>query len=173
MKRGLSGVATVLFTDIVDSTGIAAELGDARWRTLVERHHAVIRGNVKRFRGREMDTAGDGFFVAFDRPGDAIACAVASLGDVQVLGIDLRAGIHTGEVQSIDAKAGGITVAVGARIASLAHAAQVLITSTTRDLSIGAALDTVDRGEHELKGIAAAQRVFAIVSSDEAPAHVA
>ena len=119
-KRGLSVLVTVLFTDIVGSTEIAAELGDRRWRDLVRRHHAIVRRELKRFRGRELDTAGDGFFARFDRPADAIRCACAISDDVRELGIEIRAGLHLGEAEVLEHKVGGIAVNVGARVMGVA-----------------------------------------------------
>jgi class 3 adenylate cyclase len=120
MRRAKLGeVVTVLFTDIVGSTEVASELGDAGWAALAARHHAAVRADLKRFQGREMDTAGDGFFAAFSRPAEAIRCACAIADKVHELGIEIRAGIHVGEVEHVDGKVGGIAVNVGARIMSL------------------------------------------------------
>ena len=134
---GDRALATVLFTDIVDSTRKAAELGDRAWRDLVERHHALVRDLLARSRGTEMDTAGDGFFATFDGPARAVRCAMAAVEAVRPLGIEIRAGVHTGEVETIDAKAGGIAVIIGARIAGTAAASEVLVSSTVKELVAG------------------------------------
>jgi class 3 adenylate cyclase len=146
-------LATVLFTDIVGSTAKAAELGDAGWRALVQRHHVVVRGELARFRGEELDTAGDGFFAAFDGPGRAIECALAIREAVRSLGLEIRAGLHTGECERIDGKLGGIAVPTGARVAGLASAGEVLVSQTVKDLVAGSGLTFEDAGEHELKGV--------------------
>ena len=150
---GDRALATVLFTDIVDSTKKAAELGDRAWRDLVERHHAIVRDLLARSRGIEMDTAGDGFFATFDGPARAVRCALAAVEAVRPLGIEIRAGVHTGEVETIDGKAGGIAVIVGARISSSAAASEVLVSSTVKELVAGSGLAFADAGEHELKGV--------------------
>ncbi len=146
-------LATVMFTDIVGSTAKAAELGDRGWGDLVERHHGAVRALLGRFRGKEVDTAGDGFFATFDGPARAVRCAQAIGGAVQDIGLEVRAGVHTGEVETIAGKVGGIAVNVGARIAALARPSEVLVSSTVRDLVSGSGLTFEDRGEHELKGV--------------------
>jgi pimeloyl-ACP methyl ester carboxylesterase len=146
-------LATVLFTDIVGSTAKAAELGDRGWGNLVERHHGTVRALLGRFRGKEIDTAGDGFFATFDGPARAVRCAEAIGAAVQDLGLEVRAGVHTGEVETIADKVGGIAVNVGARIAALAGPSEVLVSSTVRDLVSGSGLIFEDAGEHELKGV--------------------
>ncbi len=146
-------LATVMFTDIVGSTATAADLGDKGWRDLVERHHGVVRALLGRFRGTEVDTAGDGFFATFDGPARAVRCAQAICGAVPDLGIEIRAGIHTGEVETIAGKVGGIAVNIGARIASLAGPSEVLVSHTVRGLVAGSGLTFEDVGEHDLKGI--------------------
>ncbi len=146
-------LATVLFTDIVDSTKRAAELGDRAWRELVERHHGIIRGLLARSRGTELDTAGDGFFATFDGPARAVRCALAAVEAVRRLGIEIRAGVHTGEVETIDGKAGGIAVVIGSRIAASAEASEVLVSSTVKDLTAGSGLVFSDAGERDLKGV--------------------
>jgi class 3 adenylate cyclase len=146
-------LATVMFTDIVGSTATAAELGDKGWRDLVERHHGVVRALLGRFRGTEVDTAGDGFFATFDGPARGVRCAQAITDAVSDLGIEVRAGVHTGEVETIAGKAGGIAVNVGARIAALAGPSEVLVSHTVQGLVSGAGLVFEDAGEHELKGI--------------------
>jgi pimeloyl-ACP methyl ester carboxylesterase len=146
-------LATVMFTDIVGSTARAAELGDRGWGDLVERHHGTVRALLGRFRGKEVDTAGDGFFATFDGPARAVRCAEAIGDAVQDLGLEVRAGVHTGEVETIAGKVGGIAVNVGARIASLAGPSEVLVSQTVRDLVSGSGLAFEDAGEHELKGV--------------------
>jgi pimeloyl-ACP methyl ester carboxylesterase len=153
-------LATVMFTDIVDSTRRASELGDRAWRELVERHHRIIRGLLARSRGTEMDTAGDGFFATFDGPARAVRCALAAVDAVRPLGIQIRAGVHTGEVETIDGKAGGIAVVIGARIAGSADASEVLASSTVKDLTAGSGLTFTDAGERGLKGVPDRWRVF-------------
>jgi class 3 adenylate cyclase len=158
-------LATVLFTDIVGSTAIASEGGDAAWRALVERHHHLVRGALARYRGNEMDTAGDGFFATFDGPARAVRCATAITRGVQELGIDIRAGIHTGEMQTIDGKAGGIAVTIGSRIMAKAGASEVLVSQTVKDLTAGSGLVFQDAGEHELKGVPDRWHLYRVVAS--------
>ncbi|MBA2383050.1 MAG: adenylate/guanylate cyclase domain-containing protein [Actinobacteria bacterium] len=155
-------LATVLFTDIVGSTELAAELGDRRWRELVERHHATVRTLLARYRGTEMDTAGDGFFAAFEGPARAVRCALAITDAVRPLGIEVRAGLHTGEVERVDAKVGGLAVSIGARVAALAASSEVLVSQTVRDLMVGSDLVFADRGSHELKGVPGTWRVYVV-----------
>jgi class 3 adenylate cyclase len=155
-------LATVLFTDIVGSTRRSAELGDGAWRELLGRHHALVRGELARFRGEELDTAGDGFFAAFDGPGRAIECASAIRDAVRSLGLEVRAGLHTGECERVDGKLGGIAVPTGARIASLAEPGEVLVSSTVKDLVAGSEIEFDDRGTHELKGVPGEWRLFAV-----------
>jgi class 3 adenylate cyclase len=156
-------LATILFTDIVDSTRRATELGDARWRDLLQRHHDTIRAQLVRFRGHELDTAGDGFFAKFDGPARAIRCATAAVDAVRSIGIDIRAGVHTGECEFIGDKLGGIAVHIGARVAGAAGANEVLVSSTVKDLVAGSGIQFGDRGEHQLKGVAGTWRLFAVV----------
>jgi class 3 adenylate cyclase len=155
-------LATVLFTDIVGSTERARELGDRRWRDLLERHNSVVRNELSRYRGREIDTAGDGFFASFDGPARAIRCALAIRGAAQELGLELRAGLHTGECELLGDKVAGIAVHTGARVAAHAGPGEVLVSSTVRDLVSGSGIAFDDRGEHELKGIGPRQ-VFAVL----------
>ena len=155
-------LATVLFTDIVDSTPRTVELGDSAWRALLERHNAVVRTRLSEFRGDELDTAGDGFFAAFDGPGRAIACARAILEDLHALGLDVRAGLHTGEFDRLEKKLTGLGVAVGARVAAHAGAGEVLVSSTVKDLVAGSGISFEDRGEHELKGVGT-WRLYSVV----------
>jgi class 3 adenylate cyclase len=155
-------LATVLFTDIVDSTAKAVELGDARWRELVQAHHELVRRQLLRHRGTEIDTAGDGFFASFDGPARAIRCACAISDGVRELGIEIRAGLHTGECERIDDKVGGIAVNIGARVASSAQAGEVLVSSTVKDLVAGSGIAFRERGVTELKGIPGEWRLFAV-----------
>jgi class 3 adenylate cyclase len=143
----------VLFTDLVGSTERAAQLGDRAWKSLVERHHATIRAMIGRYRGAEVDTAGDGFFATFDGPARAVRCAKAIVEAVQPLGVAVRTGVHTGEVELIDAKVGGIAVAIGARVAALAAPGEVLVSQTVKDLTVGSSHGYTDAGMHELKGV--------------------
>jgi pimeloyl-ACP methyl ester carboxylesterase len=156
-------LATVLFTDIVGSTAKALELGDRSWRELLERHHAIVRRELVRFRGREIDTAGDGFFAAFDGPARAIRCASAVVDGVRELGIDVRAGLHTGECEVVDGKVAGIAVHTGARVAANAQGGEVVVSSTVKDLVAGSGIDFQDRGVQELKGIPGEWRLFSVV----------
>jgi pimeloyl-ACP methyl ester carboxylesterase/class 3 adenylate cyclase len=158
-------LATVLFTDIVGSTAKALELGDRRWRELLERHHAIVRRELVRFRGREIDTAGDGFFAAFDGPARAIRCASAVVDGVRELGIDVRAGLHTGECEVVDGKVAGIAVHTGARVAANAQGGEVVVSSTVRDLVAGSGIDFEERGVQELKGIPGEWRLFSVVGA--------
>jgi class 3 adenylate cyclase len=162
-------LATVLFTDIVGSTEKAAELGDKGWRDLVEQHHGLVRALLGRFRGTEVDTAGDGFFATFDGPARGVRCAQAICEAVGDLGIEVRAGVHTGEVETIAGKAGGIAVNVGARIASLAGPSEVLVSHTVQGLVSGSGLVFEDAGEHELKGIPDRWRLYRVVGSSAGP----
>ena len=155
-------LATILFTDIVGSTAKAVELGDRGWREVLTQHHGLIRGELTRFRGRELDTAGDGFFASFDGPARAIRCASEIASSVKDLGIDIRAGLHTGECEVIDGKVGGIAVHIGARVASEAGAGEVLVSSTVKDLVAGAGIEFSERGTAELKGVPGEWRLFAV-----------
>ena len=156
-------LATVLFTDIVESANRAAELGDRGWRELVERHHAVVRAMLARYRGAEVDTAGDGFFATFDGPARAVKCAKAVIEAVRPLGIELRVGVHTGEVETIDGKAGGLAVVIGSRVGALAGASEVLVSQTVKDLVAGSGLVFEQAGEHELKGVPDRWRLYRVV----------
>jgi len=142
-----------MFTDIIGSTERTAEVGDARWRELIESHHARVRGQLARFRGREIDTAGDGFFASFDGPARGIRCARAIVDAVRPPGIEIRAGLHTGEVEQIGDKVGGLAVSIGARVAANAGPGEVVVSQTVRDLVAGSGLVFEDAGEHELKGV--------------------
>jgi class 3 adenylate cyclase len=146
-------LATVLFTDIVGSTAKAAALGDRRWRELLEQHHALVRHELDRFDGREVDTAGDGFLATFDGPARAVRCACAITEAVAELGLEVRAGLHTGECEVTDGKVRGIAVHIGARVASEAGAGEVLVSSTVKDLVAGSGLRFLERGPIALKGV--------------------
>jgi class 3 adenylate cyclase len=156
-------LATVMFTDIVGSTTKAAELGDRTWRDVVERHHATVRAMLGRYRGTEVDTAGDGFFATFDGPARAVRCARSIVDAIHPLGIDIRASVHTGEVETIDGKVGGIAVVIGARIGAFAGPAEVWASSTVKDLTAGSGIVFEDAGEHELKGVPDRWRLFQVV----------
>ncbi len=155
-------LATVMFTDIVGSTERAAELGDRRWRDLLESHHTLVRKELERFRGKEIDTAGDGFLATFDGPARAIRCACAISGAVKQLGIGIRAGLHTGECEVMGEKVGGIAVHIGARVAAHAGPGEVLVSSTVKDLVAGSGIQFEDRGAHALKGVPGKWRLFAV-----------
>jgi class 3 adenylate cyclase len=157
-------LATVLFTDIVGSTEHAAELGDRGWRDLLDAHDRTIRRQLERFRGREVDTAGDGFLATFDGPGRAIECGCAMRDAVRALGLDIRVGLHTGEIELRGDGVAGVAVHIGARVAQHAGAAEVLVSSTVKDLVAGSGIEFDDRGEHELKGVPGTWRLFAVVS---------
>ena len=146
-------LATVLFTDIVGSTELAARLGDRRWRALLEEHNAIVRSELERYRGRELDRAGDGFVALFDGPARAVRCALAVRDRVQRLGLSLRAGVHTGEVELLGAEVEGIAVHICARVAAAAAPDEVLVTSTVRDLVAGSGISFSDRGAHTLRGV--------------------
>jgi class 3 adenylate cyclase len=156
-------LSTVLFTDIVGSTERQAALGDRGWKQLVERHHATIRTALERWRGTDNDTAGDGFYATFDGPARAIRCALEVADHVHDLGIEIRAGVHTGECEIIDGKTGGLTVTIGARIAALAGGSQILISQTVKDLVAGSGLSFRDAGEHTLKGVPERWRLYEAV----------
>jgi pimeloyl-ACP methyl ester carboxylesterase len=158
-------LATILFTDIVRSTALAAEVGDRVWRDRVEAHNGVIRRELARFRGEEMDTAGDGFFAIFDGPARAIRCAQSIVSAVREVGVEVRAGVHTGECERLDHKVGGIAVATGARVAAAAAPGEVLVSSTVRELVAGSGLEFEERGTHELKGVPGEWRLYAAVGA--------
>lgn len=158
-------LATVLFTDIVDSTRRAADMGDRDWRALLDAHDAVVRSQLARFRGREVNTSGDGFLAMFDGPQRAMRCAMAIRDAVQALGIQVRAGLHTGECEVRGGDIGGIAVHIGARVSALAGPNDVLVSSTLRDLVIGSGIEFEDRGAHDLKGVPGEWRLFAVTSS--------
>jgi class 3 adenylate cyclase len=155
-------LATVLFTDIVGSTERAHQLGDRRWRDLLERHNELVRRDLERFRGHEVDTAGDGFFATFDGPARAIRCASSIVEDVRALGLDVRAGLHTGEVELAGDAVRGIAVHTGARVVSHAGAGEVLVSQTVKDLVAGSGIDFDDRGAHMLKGVPGEWHLYAV-----------
>ena len=168
---GDRALATVLFTDIVDSTRKAAELGDRAWRDLVERHHEIVRDLLARSRGTEMDTAGDGFFATFDGPARAVRCARGRGEAVRPLGIEIRAGVHTGEVErSTPEDVAGSPSIIGARVGAPAGASEVLVSSTVKELVAGSGLAFEDAGEHELKGVPDRWRLYRVV--DQASASI-
>jgi class 3 adenylate cyclase len=166
---GRSKLVTVMFTDIVSSTDIAGEMGDRRWRELIARHHRIVRSELRRFGGREIDTAGDGFFAAFDRPAEAVRCACSIVQAVRTLGIEVRAGVHVGEAEVMGKGLGGMAVHTGARIAALGGPGEVLVSGTLRDLVPGATFGFADRGVRQLKGVREAPRVLAVTEVDETP----
>jgi class 3 adenylate cyclase/streptogramin lyase len=171
MRPSSSGriLAAVLFTDMVNSTTVAEELGDRRWKALTAQHHRIVRRELKRFAGREIDTAGDGFFATFREPAAAIASACAASEAVHELGVEIRAGVHFGECEQLGKKLSGITVVVGARIMALGGACDVLVSGTAAELARGAGYGLTDRGTHELKGVGGEWKVFAVDSIDGVP----
>lgn len=154
-------LTTILFTDIVRSTERAAAMGDRGWRDLVERHHSLVRSELQRQRGQEVDTAGDGFFATFDSPSRAVTCAMAIRDGVQLLGLEIRAGVHVGECEMVAGKVGGIAVVAGSRVGGRAEANEVLVSQTVKDLVLGGAIRFADRGAHKLKGIPGEWRLYA------------
>jgi len=157
-------LATVMFTDIVGATERAVALGDRRWRDLLDSHHTVIREQLTRFRGREIDTAGDGFLAAFDGPARAVRCAGAIVREMRRLGLEIRAGLHTGECEILGDKLSGIAVHTGARVASLAGAGEVLVSGTVKDLVAGSGITFEDRGVQVLKGLPGEWHLYAVAS---------
>jgi class 3 adenylate cyclase len=157
-------LATVLFTDIVGSTERAVQLGDRRWARLLSGHNALVRSQLERFGGREVDTAGDGFFASFDTPGAAVRCARAIVEAVRLLGLEIRTGLHAGECQLVDGKIAGIAVHTGARLARHANAGEVLVSGTVRELVAGSGLRFECRGSASLKGLPEDVRVFALAA---------
>ena len=155
-------LATVLFTDIVGSTERQAAVGDRGWKALVERHHAAVREQLERFRGREQDTAGDGFFARFDGPAQAIRCAEEIVRAVRSLGIEIRVGVHTGECELVEEKCSGLSVSIGARVMAHAGPSEVLVSQTVKDLVAGSGLAFEDAGEHELKGVPERWRLYRV-----------
>lgn len=158
-------LTTVLFTDVVGSTERISELGDAGWRELVEQHHGLVRRTLARYRGVEIDTAGDGFYATFDGPARAIRCARTIQAEITDLGIAARAGVHTGECEIIDGKPGGLAVVVGSRISAAAEAGEVLVSATVKDLVAGSNIGCKDRGEQALKGVPGKLQLYAVDSA--------
>jgi class 3 adenylate cyclase len=158
-------LATVLFTDLVSSTERARELGDRRWKETLDRHNEIVRHDLTRFRGREVDTAGDGFFATFDGPARAIRCARSIVDDVRKVGLDVRAGLHTGECELAGDAVRGIAVHTGARVAAQAGPGEVLVSQTVKDLVAGSGIEFEERGAHELKGIPGEWRLYAVSQS--------
>jgi class 3 adenylate cyclase/pimeloyl-ACP methyl ester carboxylesterase len=156
-------LATLLFTDIVGSTERAAAVGDRAWRELLDRHHLLVRRELARFRGDEKDTAGDGFFATFDGPARAIRCAQSVVGGMSELGLEVRAGVHTGECEVHNGKVAGIAVSIGARVAAQAGPGEVLVSHTVKDLVAGSGLAFRERGEHELKGVPGTWRLYSVM----------
>ncbi|HEX2089309.1 MAG TPA: alpha/beta fold hydrolase [Actinomycetota bacterium] len=154
-------LATLLFTDIVESTTRAAEVGDRQWRDLLDHHNRVVRVQLERFRGREVATTGDGFLATFDGPGRAVRCAAAIMDALPSVGVQIRAGVHTGEVEVLGSNVGGLAVHIAARIAALASGDEVLVSATVKDLLAGSSISFEDRGEHQLKGVPGTWRLFA------------
>ena len=155
-------LATVLFTDIVGSTEHAAQIGDRAWRDVLDRHHAIVRELLDRFRGREIKTLGDGFVATFDRPAAAVRCAQEIVEQVDALGLSVRCGLHTGECELLDGDVGGIAVHISARVNALARGGEVLVSSTVKDLVVGSDLDFDDRATHELRGVPGEWRLYAV-----------
>jgi class 3 adenylate cyclase len=155
-------LSTVLFTDIVGSTQQQASMGDRAWAALVGRHHAVVRDALVRWQGVENDTAGDGFYATFDGPARAIRCALDIVSRVRELGIEIRAGAHTGECEIVEGKHAGLAVTIGSRIAAVAGPSEVLVSRTVRDLTAGSGFSFDDRGEHELKGVSERWRLYEV-----------
>jgi class 3 adenylate cyclase len=153
-------LATVLFTDIVDSTAQSAALGDRAWRQVREQHDQVVRAHLARYRGREVKTMGDGFLATFDGPARAVRCAQAIVAGVDGLGIEVRAGLHTGEVELDGDDVSGIAVAIGARVGAVAEPSEVLVSQTIKDLTAGSGIVFADRGERELKGVPDRWRLY-------------
>ena len=160
-------LATVLFTDIVDSTRKAVELGDRRWRGLLEQHDQIIRDELSRYRGREIKTLGDGFLATFDGPARAVRCAAAIAEAVRALGLEVRCGVHTGEIEMNGEDIGGIAVHIAARIAVLAKGGQVLVSRTVRDLVAGSNLRLENRGACILKGLSESTTLFALAPNEK------
>lgn len=166
-------LATVLFTDIVESTRIAEELGDRRWRELLRRHHAIVRRELKRYQGREIDTAGDGFLALFDSPAQAVRCAVAVSDAVRELGIEIRAGLHLGEVELTDGKAQGLGVHIGARIVAFGKPGDVLVSAPLKTTVAGSDLEFEPRGRRRLKGVEGTWQLYAVAGVAGAPRTIA
>ena len=158
-------LATILFSDIVGSTARAAELGDTKWLQLLTEHHALVRQQLARFRGVELDTAGDGFFARFDGPARGIHCAVAIRDALRSLGLEVRLGLHTGECEALDGKVAGIAVSIGARVSAMAGAGEVLVSQTVKDLVVGSGITFEDRGVQQLKGVPGEWRLYSVAAT--------
>jgi class 3 adenylate cyclase len=158
-------LAAVMFTDIVDSTARAARLGDQRWHELMERHDQVMRREIQRHRGREVKTLGDGFLATFDGPARAIRCATSARDAVRPLGLEIRAGLHTGELEVMNGDIGGIAVNIGARVGAVANAGEVLVSRTVTDLVAGSGIEFEGRGRHALKGVPGEWELYAVRGS--------
>ena len=156
-------LTTVMFTDIVDSTRRAAELGDSRWRALVESHNQLVRDQLDRYRGREVKTMGDGFLATFDGPARGVRCARAITEEMPEFDVDVRAGLHTGECDVMGDDVGGMAVNIGARVGGLAEGGEVLVSGTVKDLVVGSGIDFEDRGLHQLKGVPGDWHLFAVL----------
>jgi class 3 adenylate cyclase len=154
-------LTTVLFTDIVASTERAASMGDRRWRSLLDAHDQMVRDHLRRFRGKEINTTGDGFVASFDGPARAIRCAEAIVSATKALGIELRTGLHTGECEVRGENLGGLAVHIAARVGAMAGSEEVLVSGTVKDLVVGSGIEFEDRGEHELKGVPGTWKLFA------------
>jgi class 3 adenylate cyclase len=161
-------LATILFTDIVGSTTRAAELGDRAWAELLSRHHAAVRSELERFRGREIDTAGDGFFATFDGPARAVGCAVAIRDALRALDVEIRAGLHTGELELEDGRPRGLAVNIAQRVMAEAEPGEILASSTVKDLVVGSGIDFEDRGQHSLRGVPDEWHLFGTTSPSAA-----
>ena len=157
-------LATVLFTDVVGSTERAAQLGDRAWRALLDAHDGVVRRQLERFRGREVNTVGDGFVATFDGPGRAIQCACAIRDGVKALDIEVRAGLHTGEIELRGDDVAGIAVHLAQRVSALAAPGEVLVSRTVADLVVGSGIEFADRGEHELRGVPGTWHLYSVVA---------
>jgi class 3 adenylate cyclase/streptogramin lyase len=168
-KRGSSALLTVLFTDIVGSTEAASEMGDRRWRELLTRHHRIVRALLKRHGGREVDTAGDGFLATFSQPASAVRCAREITEEVQALGVDIRAGVHVGEVEVMGSQVGGVAVHAGARIAAVAGPGELVVSRTLQELVPGARFGFEDRGAHRLKGVPGEHHLYRVTTVDGRP----
>jgi len=157
-------LATILFTDIVGSTARAAEIGDHAWKELLSQHHSIVRRELAHFRGREIDTAGDGFFATFDGPARGVRCAMSIRDAVPQIGLEIRAGLHTGECEIMGPNVGGLAVHIGARVAARANASEVLVSSTVKDLVAGSGIVFADRGTHTLKGVPDDWQLYAVAT---------
>lgn len=162
-------LATVMFSDIVGSTELAVTLGDRQWRELLARHHAVVRQELQRHRGHEVDTAGDGFLATFDGPARGVRCAAAIVDALRPLGLAVRVGLHTGECEMVGAKVAGIAVHIGSRVATAAEAGEIVVSSTVKDLVAGSGLRFEDRGVQPLKGLPEPWRLFAVDAASARP----